>query len=83
MNLETARQLLDYEDVPDYEVVVEGVIEDTSRWNIFMHDVYKHVPTDTYWKVNYDVGSTEYQESSDEVYVKQVTPQTKTITVYE
>ena len=83
MDLKTARQLLDYEDVPDYEVIEENIIEDTSRWQTYLAGVYKHTPTNTYWKVNYDVGSTEYQESTGEIYVKQVTPQTKTITVYE
>lgn len=83
MDVVIAKQLLDYEDVSDYEEVVEGVIEDQDRWHTYLYSVYKHTPTDTYWRINYDVGSTEYQEGSGEVYVTQVAPKTKTITVYE
>jgi len=83
VDIETAKLLLDWEDLPEYDCVEEGIIDEKSRWQVYVHNTYLHKPTNTYWRIDYDAGATEYQESTGEVFVKQVTPKTKTITVYE
>lgn len=86
MSLETATAILNWDDddfVDDYEVITPETIEGTSRWNTFYSRVYKHKTEETFWKISWSRGSTEYQDNGyEDITVCQVEPHEKTIIEY-
>lgn len=65
--------------------VVQEEIDDSWRHGNYMHTVYHHAESDTYWACNYQVsGDGEYHGIRDDDYeIFQVEPQTKTVVITE
>lgn len=61
------------------EIVKESII-DQGRWSTFHKMVVKY--NDRFWAIEYDTGSTEYQEGSGEYEVYEVKPVEVTVTKY-
>ena len=74
----------DHPDFDDMEGTEEIVCQD--RWTTYYTKIVKHTPTDTFYRIDWAVGSTEYQEcdtfDSDPVTLVKVEPYEKTITAY-
>ena len=87
MNQDIAEALLneeEFEGEEDYLLVAGREFNFTSRWYIYWFSVYKHKPTDTFWRVNWCRGLTEQQDNGiEDVVFDQVKPVTHTIVVYE
>ena len=87
MNQKIAEDLLYEEEFAgeeNYLEVVEREYEGQSRWHTSYSKVYKHKPTDTFWKILWSTGSTEQQYNGlEDIDFKQVKPVTHTIVVYE
>lgn len=77
--------ITDYEEAEDYiygmETVVPETITDQSRWSTFFEQVVKD-GDGNYWRLNWESGSTEYQEVDFEMQVTQVYPKEVTTTIY-
>ena len=78
------RDLVNYCDVPGYEVV-EDVVTGTSRWSTNYRLVFKH--DGTYYETTYSRGATESQDEQpfDDMYSvesTEVVPTQVTITKY-
>jgi len=54
--------------------VTEKSIFDQRRWTTCYEQVFKRVSDDTFWDFSWESGSTEYQESSLNLYCSQVEP---------
>lgn len=66
----------------DYEVVQSKMI-DQRRWVTVFSDVVKHKDfPNEYVRVNYEQGSTEYQEAELNADFKQVVPKEVTVVKY-
>jgi hypothetical protein len=70
--------IIRFESEPE---LLEDAIEWTGRWDEHHRAIYKH--QGRYWKVNYAVGATEYQDSdSYGTEVTEVEPYEVTVTKY-
>lgn len=69
---EEARRVV-YEDTSDFELIEKNVI-DTSRWSIQYEGVFKHIETEKFYRLYWDVGATEYQDSSPFEYETDYVP---------
>lgn len=73
-----------YEDHEDFESVTQNKIVDQRRWVTCFEQVFKRKSDNTYWRIEWERGSTESQDGCDPEYEgRQVTPVEKVITVYE
>lgn len=70
-------------DHEEFEVMEEPSPYDQSRWTTFYSVVLKHVPTETFWNVTYQRGSTEYQECDADYEMVRVYPHSVMKTVYK
>ena len=59
---------------------ISDEIVDQDRWATYHEMIIKY--GDRYYKINYDRGSTEYQESSGEYTITEVKPVEVTVTKY-
>lgn len=50
-----------YDDHEDWEEVESNIV-DSSRWSIQYVGVFKHLPTNKYYSLDWQVGATEQQE---------------------
>ena len=83
MTYQVARDILydEYED--GYENVVSAEIVGKSRWSVFYSAVYLHTETETYWRLNWTRGATEYQdEGIDDIEFQEVVPVPVTVIKY-
>jgi len=67
---EEARSVV-YQDHEDFELV-QTTIVDKTRWSVIYHGVYKHLPTNKFYSVDWSVGATEQQDESPFEYDKEV-----------
>ena len=80
MKQEVAEAILNFEDHEEEDFFVEvdgtdGVIEGQSRWYTRFSSVYEDTRDGTFWKVTWERGSTEMQDSGPEnIEVRQVRP---------
>lgn len=85
----TTRRITDdeFEDItwdnPEYRAVTPENITGQSRWITYIEQVFKHVPTQRFMRLTWEVGSTEMQEVDLNCWLSEVTPVTKTVTEYE
>lgn len=63
---------MDHEDWIELSDTKE--IYDVSRWSIHYSQVFKHVPTNTFYKFDWREGATEIQDESPYEYVNTYTP---------
>lgn len=80
-NAEDLEELCWDSSFDDFTVVQKPVPIDTSRWAIQYEMVFSK--DEKFYRMNWEVGATEYQEVDFEPYVIEVFPVEKTITVYE
>lgn len=78
---ELKEYIYDFVDHPFSDVTSEK-IEDQSRWSTFYSKVVQDTRTEKFYMVNWDQGSTEYQESSGEITFYEVEPKQVTVTKY-
>ncbi len=71
-----------WEDHEDFKGVTEKNIYDQSRWDTFYERVFKYLPDGTFWKISWQEGSTEYQETDFDPHVVQVYPKAVETTIY-
>ena len=57
----------DWEQI-EYELV------DNNRWSLHYEGVFKHIPTEKYYKFEWSKGATEYQDEKPFQYTKEVIP---------
>lgn len=70
-------------DHEDFNSVTMKEIVHQGRWLTTFQQVFKHVPSGTLWRLEWDRGSTEYQdEGIQNLEYYEVVPQEKPITVY-
>lgn len=53
---------------------IESNPVDTSRWSIHYEGIFKHIPTEKYYKFKWRVGATEDQDERPFEYAKEVIP---------
>ena len=58
---EEARDVV-YDDAEDWQQVEETTIDGHSRWSIQKSGVFRHIPTDTHYRFDWQVGATESQD---------------------
>lgn len=85
MTKEQARQIL-WEDTDDF-IIIQDEQVDSTRWSAHHDLVVQRKEDSKFFRAGYSVGLTEQQderpwEYEDEVEFVEVTPSTKTITVY-
>lgn len=61
-----------YDDNPDW-ITVQQTIEGTGRWSIDMSGIFKHVPTEKYYRIKWQKPATEMQEVDTFYYDNMVT----------
>ena len=85
MNEELAEALVDHLDHEEFDFFeqIESKISYTSRWSITKYAVFKDNRDNSYWKIYYDRGATEYQECDLNILFEKVIPVEKTVIVYE
>lgn len=87
MTEEEATATVEFKHFPgadDYVEVGEETIASQSRWLTTFSQVYRHVPTSTFWEIVWNQGSTEMQATEPMVVsVHEVVPVEKTVLVYE
>jgi hypothetical protein len=76
-----------WEDTDEFKTIHNKVV-DTSRWSIHYEIIVERLSDNKYFKSNYSVGATEYQDERPYEYekyavFKEVFPVQKTITVFE
>lgn len=72
-----------YEGHDDLAVVTDETIEGTGRWSTYFSIVVMHKPTQTYWRLSWSRGSTEYQDNGvEDLTATQVVPKEVTVTQY-
>lgn len=91
MNLSIAKALLEDDTVDDesweaanrFVEVTHSEITGQSRWSTYYARVYNDPIDNTYWRITWERGSTEYQESDDlNVSFEQVKPVEKVVIDY-
>lgn len=50
------------EDTEDWDMIEEKIV-DQRRWVTVFEGIFKHKPSEKYYRVSYDRGSTESQEN--------------------
>jgi hypothetical protein len=66
----------------EWEAVTPEEIAFQNRWNTFYERVYKS-PNGKFYKIEWNRGSTEYQESTSEPTIVEVEPYEVTVTKYK
>ena len=66
----------------EYKQVTDEEVVNTSRWSQFMEQILQHKPSGDYYRANWEVGATEYQEVDLEVELTPVFPKEITKTIY-
>lgn len=83
MTYQVASNILRDECEYGYENVVSAKIVEKSRWSVFYSAVYQHKETDTYWKLDWTRGATEYQdEGIEDIEFQEVVPVPVTVIKY-
>lgn len=87
MNFEQAKAILcedDFEGSDDWDYdPLENDMVGKRRWSVDYSSVFRNNAENTFWRVNYGVGATEYEYEGPEVYsIYQVFPKQVTITKY-
>jgi hypothetical protein len=81
---EACNIICDFEN--DWETVSTSV-DSNSRWSIHKSGVFKHLPTNKFYRLKWSEGATEYQDERPFEYSDpdpiEVRPVEKTIIVYE
>ena len=71
----------------DWETVESNSIE-TDRWSVFYRGVFKYIPIEKYYKIEWSVDKDEYQDEDffdreEEIIPKEVHKVTKMLEVWE
>ena len=85
MNHELAHALVnwsDHDEADYFKEITEETIDSKTRWHVHYSQVFKDTRDNTFWKLNWKRGATEYQDDDDEVNFCQVEPQEVTIIKY-
>ena len=86
MNYGIAQSLLEGERFvaeEQYQEVVAPSLTGSSRWSIEYEAVYKHIETETYWRLSWTRGATEYQDEGNEnLEFEEVVPVSMTVIRY-
>ena len=53
---------------------IEYDLVDNDRWSLHYEGIFKHIPTEKYYKLQWSVGATEYQDEKPFQYTKEVIP---------
>lgn len=70
LTAEQARDIV-WESDEDWQSVEEEVVGN-DRWSIHKTGVFKHIPTAKFYRFNWSVGATEYQDEQPYEYDKEV-----------
>lgn len=72
LTAEEAREIV-WECNEDWEQI-EYKLVGNNRWSLRYEGVFKHIPTEKYYKLQWSVGATEYQDEKPFQYIKEVIP---------
>lgn len=69
-------------DNPDFVLLSGGVVEDQRRWVTTYSQVVQERNTDHYYRIYWEQGNTEYQETEPNYRWERVEPYQLTVTKY-
>jgi len=61
-------------DTEDWKPASDKNIDGTSRWSVFMSQVFEHIPTGKFYLFEWSKGATECQDEDPFEYVDEVEP---------
>lgn len=82
MRLNDSEEIEDLFYGSDYTQVTDECITDTSRWSNYVEQVFQHKGSGKYYRANWEVGATEYQDVDMEVTLTEVEPFLAQVTKY-